>query len=288
MLWEFDAVTDAYGHTEGPVWDGSGVVFSDMANGTIRRFDAETGDCEVLYDRTDVGNGLKLDASGSLYVCEMRGRRLARYGEEGRETVVDHYDGARLNGPNDLAFDDHGRIWFTDPFYDVPFGPDPAALDLDHRSVYRVDPRDPATLTRMTTDTRNPNGLLLSPAGDRLYVAEYEPDGRNDLRAYPIEGDAVGEPEVLHDFAPHRGTDGMCLDADGNVVATAGSTRAGPGPRLCVFAPSGRLLETHPVPDPFPTNCCFGGPDLRTIYLTGGDGCLYQANTNRTGYLGAP
>jgi len=90
---------------------------------------------------------------------------------------------------------------------------------------------------------------------------------------------------VLHDFGPHRGADGMTLDAEGNLVVTAGWRRSGPGPMIYVFAPDGTVLETHPFPGDRPTNCTFGDPDLRTLYVTAGDGCLYRARTHRQGIL---
>lgn len=288
MSWEFERVAGPYGITEGPVWDGGGVVFSDMPGSRIHRYDVESGRCEVLYEDTNAANGLKMDDDGRLYACEMVGRRLARYGPDGATTVVDRYEGKRFNSPNDLAFDDDGRIWFTDPHYGSDWEPDDKTFDLDHRSVYRVAPDDPSTLARMTVDTTNPNGLLVSPADDRLYVAQSDYDGARELRSYPIEGDELGEHDVLHNFVPHRGIDGMCLDEDGNIVATAGYDESGPGPMIYVFTPEGRVLETHPIPDPRPTNCCFGGEDLRTLYVTGYDGYLYRARTDRTGYLGPP
>jgi gluconolactonase len=108
------------------------------------------------------------------------------------------------------------------------------------------------------------------------------------LVAYPINDDlTVGDKEVLYDFSPHRGIDGMCLDEDGNIVAAAGSGDSGPGSMLYVFAPDGRVIDTHPIPDSLPTNCAFAEADLSTIYATGGDGGLYRAETDRAGYLDA-
>lgn len=284
---DFERVAGPFSFTEGPVWDGSGVLFSDIPTDRILRYDADTGDCTVHHDDTNGANGIKLDARGRLYACEMNGRRIARYGE-GYEVVVDRYRGDRFNSPNDLAIDSEGRIWFTDPFYDSDWE-DEKELDLDHRSVYRVDPDDPATLTRMTADTTNPNGLLVSPDGDTLYVAQSDYDGRLELRAYPVTGEEpLPEFDVLHDFSPHRAIDGMCFDAAGHIVATAGYDEGGPGPMIYVFTPTGEVVETHPTPDPMPTNCCFGDRDLRSLYLTGSDGCLYRARTDRTGHLGAP
>ncbi|WP_254546887.1 SMP-30/gluconolactonase/LRE family protein [Halomarina pelagica] len=291
MSWRFERVAGPFGTTEGPVWDGEGVLFTDMPSSRVMRYDATTGDCGAYRTGTNNANGLKFGPDGGLYACEMGGRRVVRYEADGGVTVVaDEYEGGRLNSTNDLAFDAAGRLWFTDPFYDTSWVDHGDDLDLDHRSVYRADPTDDWALARTTYDTTNPNGLLVSPDDGTLYVAQsrYGEGNPRELRAYPIEGDDLGPYEVLHDFYPHRGVDGMCLDEEGNVVATAGYEEGGPGPMLYVFTPSGRVLETHPVPDPRPTNCCFGGDDLRTLYLTGYDGCLYRAETDRRGYLGAP
>jgi len=142
----------------------------------------------------------------------------------------------------------------------------------------------------MTEDTTKPNGILVSPDGDRLYVAQsdYAEDAPTELRSYPIRGDgSLGEFDVLHDFHPDRGVDGMALDAAGNIVACAGWPEGGPGPSVYVFAPDGETVARHPYPGEQPTNCAFGGPDLQTLYVTG-DGRLYRAETDRTGHLGAP
>ena len=288
MTWEFERVAGPFGFTEGPVWDGETVLFSDMPSATIRRYDPESGDCEVFAEETGAANGLKFDGRGRLYACEMVGRRVVRYTDGSVETVADRFEGDRFNSPNDLAIRGDS-LWFTDPDYATDWEPDDKALDLDHRSVYHVDLSEGNRLARVTDDTTQPNGILVSPDGGALYVAQSDYDGPAELRAYPLRDDgSVGEHAVLHNFAPHRGIDGMCLDEDGNIVATAGSAESGPGPMLYVFTPAGRVLETHPVPDPLPTNCAFGGPDLDALYLTGGSGHLFRAETDRTGLLGAP
>lgn len=289
MSWEFERVAGPFAFTEGPIWDGSGVLFTDIPNDRIMRYDVTTESCDVYVEGTNAANGLKFDAEGRLFGCEMVGRQLARYDNGDVITVVDSYRGDRFNSPNDLAIDGEGTIWFTDPHYDTDWEPTEKTFDLDHRSVYRVDPDDPTTLTRVTTDTTNPNGILVSPDGETLYVAQSDYDGPQELRAYPIQRDGtVGDYEVLHNFAPHRGIDGMCFDVDGNIVATAGYEEGGPGPMIYVFAPTGRVLETHPTPDSMPTNCCFGDDDLHSLYVTGGEGSLYRARTDRTGLLDAP
>jgi gluconolactonase len=138
----------------------------------------------------------------------------------------------------------------------------------------------------MTFDTTSPNGLLLSPDEKTLYVAEskYGDGQKRELRAYPIREDGtLGQYQVLHNFYPHRGIDGMCLDSEGNLIATAGWEESGPGGMIYVFAPNGRVLETHPVPCNRPTNCTFGGADLRDLYVTSIEGHLLRARTDRRG-----
>lgn len=288
MSWQFERVAGPYGFTEGPVWDGEGVLFSDIPNDRVMRYVPETGECSVAYTETGGANGLKFDHVGRLYACEMVGRRIARYDGD-RTVVADRYEGARLNSPNDIAIET-GTLWFTDPFYDADWEPDDKELELEHRSVYRVNlEADSFDLERVTTDTTQPNGILVSPEGDRLYVADsaYGDDTPSELRSYPIEAHgSLGEPTVLHNFNPHRGIDGMCLDTDGNIVATAGWAETGPGSMVYVFDPNGRVLETHPLTDPLPTNCAFGGDDLQDLYVTGSEGSLHRARTNRTGLLG--
>ena len=116
------------------------------------------------------------------------------------------------------------------------------------------------------------------------------PHGRRQLRAYPVEDDGtLGDHEVLHDFGPARGIDGMCLNADGNIVATAGYLERGPGPMIYVFAPSGRVLSTHPAPADSPTNCTFGGPGLDVLFVTFIGGEVYRVpDTGMRGHLAYP
>ena len=119
-------------------------------------------------------------------------------------------------------------------------------------------------------------------------------DINRELRAYPINDDgSLGSYRTLHSFgrdsnAVHRGIDGMCLDADGNIVATAGWELGGPGPMIYIFSPTGRVLETHPIACNRPTNVCFGGPGLTTLYVTSTDGHFYRADTDRGAGLSIP
>ena len=290
MSWNFEQVAGPFSFTEGPAWDGEAVLFSECPKSRIMRYFPASGECTEFRTETNEANGLMFDNDGQLYACEgdPEGEihRMVRYNKDGTTTIVaDNFEGKKLNSPNDLAFDKKGRLWFTDPRY----GDVIDNMELDHQSVYRVEQSPDATwkLTRVTYDTTKPNGLLISPDQRHLYVAQSEHgEGKErELRDYPINDDgSVDEYTVLHDFYPHRGIDGMCLDTDGNIIATAGFEESGPGPMIYVFAPDGQVLETHPVPKDNPTNCTFGDADLKTLYVTA-SGCLFRARTERTGYL---
>ncbi len=287
MTWSFESLAKFQGLTEGPVWTGDSLLFTNIPNHLILRFDPATQQVQEHFTDTNASNGLMLDRAGNLYACEGSGRRIVRYRSDGtRETLCSHHGPNRLNSPNDLAVDRQARVWFTDPRY----GDDRSDMELDHESVYRLTPQKsgPWHCERMTFDTTAPNGLLLAPDETILYVAEskYGEDEKRELRAYPIRADGkLGKPDILHNFYPHRGIDGMCLDHEGNIVATAGWELSGPGGMIYVFAPNGRVLETHPLPCDRPTNCTFGGNNLDELYVTSIGGDLLWAKTHRKGYL---
>ena len=297
MSWDFIAVQGPFGGTsEGPAWDGESLLFTHIPESKIYRFNPKTSTTEVFRENTNCANGLMFDESGNLYACEGGGRRVVRYESDSTEVLAESYEGSRFNVPNDLAIDIQGRVWFTDPFYEGAGGPwseDRSNKELDHDSVYRIDMTDgkSTAVSRVTEDTTRPNGLLFSLDYQTLYVAQ---SGRlqeeeRQLRAYPVNSDgSLGSHEVIHDFGEHRGIDGMVLDADGNIVATAGYKAGGPGPLIYVFSASGEVLETHPTPFDRPTNCSFGGEDLSTLYVTTGDGFLLRAFTERQGRLNFP
>ena len=298
MGWNFELVDGPYGGTtEGPVWDGSGLLFTNIPASKIMRYDPGTGTSSVFRTGTNNANGLMFDADGTLYACEGGGRRVVRYEDDGSATpLTDGFSGQPLNIPTDMAIDPQGRIWFTDPYYEGAGGPwseDRGNKVLDHDSVYRLDPSDGDgySTSRVTFDTTRPNGLLFSLDHQSLFVAQSgrEPEEKRELREYPVNSDvSLGKYRLLHDFGPHRGIDGMVLDTDGNIIATAGFEQSGPGPMIYVFSPSGEVLETHPLPVDRPTNCSFGGPDMSTLYVTTSGGHLFKTSTEHTGRLAYP
>ena len=284
MSWSFEQVAGPYRFTEGPVWDGDALLFTDIPASRIMRFHPGDGTCVEHRTGTEESNGLTLDREGRLIACSGGGRRVVRYEADGALTILaDSFEGTRLNSPNDVVVDSGGRVWFTDPCYG-----DRSTMRLDHDSVYRLDPQEDGggwAITRVTFDTTRPNGLVLSPDEGTLYVAESPPapGGKRELRAYPVGADgSLGAYRVLHDFGPDRGIDGMRVDREGNIVAACGWGRGGPGPRIAVFAPDGSVLEAHPVPNN-PTNCAFGDEDRGTLYVTDSAGALLRARTDRRG-----
>ncbi len=299
MEWEYELVAECGRLTEGPVWDGEALLFSHIPGSRIMRYDSNTGASTEFRTDTNHINGLNFDAQGRLYGCCSGGRSIVRLEPDGATTtLVDRWDGLRFNTPNDLALDSKGRIWFTNPWNEGNIDPS-ESMEMDHEEAFRADPQPDGTYTveRVTFDTTKTNGILVSPDETILYVAQSDGvAGRTrELRAYPIQADgSLGAYTLLHQFGedhrgPQRGIDGMCFDSEGNIVATAGINTSGPGPMIYVFeAPSGRVLETHRVPEGIntPTNCAFGGPDLSTLYITSGQGHLLKvSNTGLRGWI---
>ena len=300
MRWKFELLLkpSAVPLTEGPVWDGEYLYFTHIRASRIMRYDPRSGAITEWRSGTNRTNGLAFDARGRLFGCCSGGRSIVRFDPDGRNVVIaDRLDGKKLSTPNDLAIDRKGRIWFTNPVNEGNW--DKTEIEeLDHRSVLRADPQKDGkyTVTRVTFDTTQPNGILVSRDQTTLYVAESGSKRgiARELRAYPVQEDgSLGTFRTLFTWGEdakgvHRGIDGMCLDSEGNIVATAGYEDAGSGPMIYVFSPTGRVLETHPLPSVRPTNCCFGGPDLTTLFLTTGEGHFFKAQTDRVGWAMYP
>ncbi len=295
MSWDFEILQEGYSLAEGPAWDGQRLLFTDINNSRIMVYDPRVNSFDVWHDDTARTNGLLFDRDGQLYGCSQNRAAVCRYRAGGEfDVLIDSFKGRRLNSPNDMAFDDQNRIWFTDPRYDDLSPP----MELDHQSVYRLDPEAGGAyqIERVAFDTTRPNGILVAPDQSELFVSQCgKDDGElRELRAYPILANgSLGQYRVVHNFFPHRGIDGMCWDSSGAIVATAGSIEyadggRGPGPMIYVIEQSGRILETHPLPLDKPTNCTFGGDDLSDLYVTTGTGALLRAHTHRRGALRFP
>src|SRR5215470_13650909 len=300
MSWKFELLMKPEGDliTEGPVWTGEEILFTHIRRSRILSYDPKRKAISVWRENTNRTNGLCFDAEGRLFGCCSGGRAIVRFDPDGKTTVIaDRLDGKRLNTPNDLAVDRKGRIWFTNPVNEGNWDAS-EKQETNFREVLRADPQPDGkyTVTRVTFDTTQPNGILVSRDQKILYVAE-SGSARGiprQLRAYPIKEDgSLGTYDALFTWGEdargvHRGIDGMTLDAEGNIITTAGYYASGSGPMLYVFSPSGRVLETHPVPANRPTNVCFGGPDMTTVFVTSTNGHFFKAKTDRVGWAMYP
>jgi gluconolactonase len=274
--------------TEGPAADADGnVFFTDSPNRRIMVL-RPGGKLEVWNDDSRDANGMRFDAKGRLLACcgEDGARAVVRFEKDGKRTVLaDKYNGKRLTAPNDLCIDREGRIWFTDPCY----GKRPAD-GQERYAVYRIDADDgepiPGKVTRVIDDVDTPNGIAISPDNKTLYVADNaaRKNGPHTLVAYDIlpDGSCKGRA-VLHDFKEGRGIDGMVLDTDGNIYATAES---GERTGIYIFSPAGKQLGFLRSPETA-TNCTFGDRDLKTLYITAGTS-LYKVRLNAVGFLVYP
>lgn len=279
-----EQVATGYDFTEGPAADADGnVFFSDCPRNRIGVLPPD-GPARVWKTGTRGANGMLFDREGRLLTCNSQlapdGRTVSRFDKDGSVTVLaDRYRGKKLNSPNDLAMDARGYIYFTDPRYG-----DTADLEQDRMAVYRIRPD--GNLSRVVDDVQVPNGILITPDGRTLYLADNNPapGGARTLLAYDVDGRRrVRRRAVLHDFGAGRGIDGMVLDTEGRIWATAGE---GERTGVYVFSPTGALLTFLRTPETA-TNCTFGGPGLSTLYITAGHS-LYRIRTTSRGQLQFP
>jgi gluconolactonase len=291
MAWEFALVAGPYrGRTGGLAWDGSGMLFSAVAEERILRYDPATGKAEVFRAYTGRTNGLALAKDGTVFGAQEGGRRVVHFlGDGSTAPTTDLLDGKHHNQPTDVIVDGQGRVWIADAYNaQLPYGP-PTYPMLDHASVLRLErARDGWRLVRVTHDTSGPRAILLSADERTLYVADGDAERGNLLRlcAYPVRPDGgVGGVKTLIDFVVvERGIEGMCLDSEGNIIACAGWKKAGVGPMIYVIAPSGTILESHPAPADLPMRVAFGDAGLGSLYLTTGEGQLFRTrDTGRRG-----
>lgn len=245
-------LADGFVFTEGPAVDAEGnVYFSDTRGNKTYKWTVGEG-LSTFQEDSRGANGLFFDTDGNLLACESGSRRITRISMDGEVTVLtDSYDGKRLNSPNDIWPDPRGGIYFSDPrFFDQ------TGVEQDGNHVYYLPP-DGGPVMRVVDDFEAPNGVLGTPDGQRLYVADHGPNvGRDLTYVFDIQRDGSLANRRL--FAS-IGSDGMTLDEHGNVYLTEEGVK--------VFNPDGEQIATIPVPE-LPSNVAFGGPDRRTLFIT--------------------
>ncbi len=262
----FETLAEGFRFTEGPSWHPTErhVTFTDIPSNRIHRWHASSGMVEILREPSHMTNGTCYDARGRLLMCEHATSRVSRLEDDGTVRVLaDTWQGRELNSPNDIVVDDRGGIWFTDPLYGRESNTGVVReAELPFRGVFRIDAL--GDLHLIDDDYDGPNGLCFSPDRSRLYVNDSE---RRHIRGYEI--DAEGGPSGGQIFAETRdddgtlGTgspDGMKVDAMGNVWC------GGPG-GIHVFDANATLLGVILTPR-FPANFCFGGDDMRDLFVT--------------------
>lgn len=271
-----------FGFTEGPTWvnDGDGyLLFSDIPgnrivkwspDGTVSEFLSPVYEGEYEEGRLVGSNGITVDPMGQVVFTEHFNGRISRVSTEGnRSIVVDNYEGARLNSPNDLDYKSDGSLYFTDPPYGLP---SPESRELDVNGIYRLSSE--GVLTQLG-EQPGPNGIAFSPDETRLYVA----DSTSGLwMVYEVADDGtLGDGEVLLDASSvdeSGAPDGLKVDERGNLWAT------GPG-GVWVIGPDGQHLGTI-KPTEVPANVAWGDVDGRTLYMTARTG-LYRIRVNVAG-----
>jgi gluconolactonase len=270
-----EVLATGFAWSEGPVWikDGGYLLFSDIPNNAVMKWTPQTGAAVWLkpagytgasdYGREPGSNGLIVDPQGRLVFCEHGDRRLSRLERDGgKRTLVDSYQGKRLNSPNDGAFRANGDLYFTDPPYGLPKNWDDPRRELDFCGVYRLT--SSGALTLLTRELSRPNGIAFAPDGRTLYVANSDPK-RAIWMSFPVKEDGnVGAGKVFRDVTEmvgkHKGLpDGMKVDAQGNLFAT------GPG-GVHIYAADGTLLGRIETGEA--TANCAWGDDGSTLYIT--------------------
>jgi gluconolactonase len=284
------------GRLDGPVWDGQALLFCRVEANEIHRFDPVTGLTTRLRHSTSATRGLAFGPDGRLFGAQARSRRVVWYEAGGATFYLNAMlDGGRHNEPQDLVVDAAGRIWFSDDWTEEsvigPVGWPP----LDHCSVLRLrqtaeteDRIGTWVVERMTVDTQAPRGLALSADQSSLYVVD-RGDGTAvpaTLRAYPIADAGLGQVSVIVDFGLANGDDGphgLAVCANGRLAVAVGRLSDARGPAVEVYDTDGQLLQRLDVGGGVPTNCAFGGPGLRTLYVTTSDGHLVETTADLGG-----
>jgi gluconolactonase len=278
---KIEILAEGYKWSEGPVWIESEkmLLFSDVPNNTIFKW-TEKGGAEVFLtpsgytgegpsaSREPGSNGLTLDTSGKLILCQHGDRRIARYEGSFKDpkpvyvTVADRFEGKRFSSPNDAAVRNNGDIFFTDPPYGLPKQQDDSTKEIAFNGVYKVSAA--GAVSMLVDSLTRPNGIAFTPDQKTFIVANSDPD-KARWYAYDLtENDSVVNARIFYDATAftkiEKGLpDGLRIDKNGNIFAT------GPG-GIWIFNKDGKLLGKIKLPEP--TANCALADDEKTLYMT--------------------
>jgi gluconolactonase len=256
-----------FAFTEGPAPDKAGnVYFTDQPNDRIMVWSKKKG-LSTFMQPSGRSNGLFFDNKGDLWSCADEQNELWRISpDKNVEVVIDIFNGKLFNGPNDVWVAPDGSIYFTDPFYKRPWW-NHSDMPQEKQCVYFLS-ADHKTLKRVVEDMVQPNGIVGTPDGKILYIADI---GGNKTWSYSIDPDGTLENKKL--FC-ELGSDGMTIDTDGNIYLT--------GKGVTIFDKTGKKIGNIPVPEAWTANVCFGGKNRKTLFITASKG-FYKINTRVKG-----
>ena len=263
-----EKLADGFNFTEGPIADKKGnVYFTDQPNDKV--FIWSVDDKLSEFGSFGRANGMYFDKDGRLLSCSDMDNELWSIGMDGSHTVlVADFEGKKLNGPNDVwAHPRNGGIYFTDPLYRRNYWTRDPAMQQTGQYVYYLKP-DHKTLMKVATDLKQPNGIIGTPDGKKLYIADI---GDSKTYVYDIRPDGMLANKQL--FCS-MGSDGMTIDSKGNVYLT--------GQGVTVFNSKGEQIEKIPIEARWTANACFGGKDRKTLFITASN-CLYGLKMNVKG-----
>lgn len=256
--------------TEGPSPDRYGnVYFTDQPNDRIMVWDIKTG-LSVFMEPSGRANGLAFDDKGNLWSCADEKNEIWKIAPDRKiEKITSTYAEKLFNGPNDLWISPAGGVFFTDPFYKRSWW-DHSGMPQEKQCVYYLKP-DLKTVIRVAEDLLQPNGIVGTPDGKKLYVADIRD---NKTWSYSINPDGTLSDKTL--FC-EMGSDGMAIDSRGNIYLT--------GKGVTVFDKSGKKLGNIAIPENWTANVCFGGKNLKILFITASKG-LYSIRIKVKGTKG--
>ncbi|WP_439514369.1 SMP-30/gluconolactonase/LRE family protein [Oceanibaculum nanhaiense] len=274
--------------SEGPVWFGDGryLLWSDIPNNRILKWEEETGQVSTYRRPTDFANGHTRDRQGRLVTCEHGGRRVTRTEYDGSVTVLmDGWQGKKLNSPNDVVVKSDGSIWFTDPPFGIHGNYEGNKAEPEvPQAVYRIDGQT-GQASIVADDVLGSNGLCFSPDEKILYIVESRGQPYRKILAYDVtaDGTAIRNKRVFVDAGPGGTPDGMRCDVDGNIWAGWGMGTAELD-GVMVFAPDGTPIGRIALPERC-ANVCFGGLKRNRLFMAASQS-LYAVYVNTQGVPG--
>ena len=272
---------------EGPVWFGDGryLLWSDIPNDRIMKWEEETGAVSVFRKPSNFANGNTRDRQGRLVTCEHGGRRVTRTEYDGSITVLaESFKGKPLNSPNDIVVKSDGSIWFTDPLFGIAgyYEGHPATPELP-QNVYRIDGQT-GQIAVVAEDIDGPNGLSFSPDESKLYLVRSRAQPNRLIDVYDVRADGSGlaNGRTLIDCGPGT-SDGFRCDIDGNLWCGWGMGHEDLD-GVVVFAPDGTLIGRIALPERC-ANLCFGGANRNRLFMASSHS-IYSLYVNTQGAIG--